>query len=187
MARCPFCFRETEARRACIECLAKKRWHIPVASALDYTGPVRTLVKNLKYGQMPYLAKTAASFLLLQLEQMGWESPDLIVPVPRRVWLQGSNHATVLAKELAKLLQTDVSSCVGRHLGDLSQARLVRMQRERVGAARFYLKKRASLREKSVLIVDDVATTGTTLRHTSEIVKEGCPKKIYALTLAQTL
>ncbi len=185
LSRCRFCFGETDGRHVCIECLAEKRWQIPVAAALDYTGPVHTFIRNLKHGQMPYLAKTAASFMFLQLEQMGWEPPDLLIPVPRRIWLQGANHATILAKALAQLLRVKVSSCVGRHLGDLSQSRLAQLQRESLGVARFYLKKRASLKGKTVLIIDDVATTGTMVRHTSEMIKEGFPKKIYALTLAR--
>jgi len=160
---------------------------VHIASALDYIGPVQTVVKKLKYGRMPYLAKTAAAFMLMQFEKMGWECPDMIVPVPRRLWFQGTNHAALLAKAFATHLKVDVHSYVGRRVGDLSQARLTQEQREHLSSSSFYLKKRATVVGKILLLIDDVASTGTTLRHTAEALKEGLPKKIYALTFARAI
>jgi len=160
---------------------------VRIASALDYVDPVQTVVKKIKYGRMPYLAKTAAAFMLMQFEQLGWESPDIIVPVPRRLWFQGTNHASLLAETMAKHLDVDVRSCVRRRIGDLSQARLTQEQREQLSSESFYLKKQAAVEDKTVLLIDDVMTTGTSLRHTAEALKEGFPKKMYALTFARAI
>ncbi len=154
---------------------------------MDYASPVCTVVKKMKYGGIPYLAKTAAAFMLLQFERLGWETPDFIVPVPRRLWLKGTNHAELLAKRLAWYMKREVRVFVGRRIGDLAQARLNRELRESVLESGFYLKKRAEVEGKTLLLIDDVMTTGTTLRLTAEALEEGFPKKIYALTFARAL
>lgn len=185
--RCSFCFSENDGRCPCPECIRKKRWQMKIASALDYLPPVQTVVKRMKYGRMPYLAKTAGAFMFMQFERLGWETPDFIVPVPRRLWFQGTNHAALLATAFARLVKGKVHSCVGRGIGDLSQARLNREQRESLHEGSFYLKRGARIEGKTLLLIDDVMTTGTTLRHTAEALKEGFPEKIYALTFARAM
>lgn len=180
--RCPYCFKENGGRAPCLECKEKKRWHVPVASALDFQGPVETLIKRLKFGSMPYLAKTAAAFMQVQYEHMGWEMPDLIVPVPHRLWFQGTNTATLLAKAFAKTLDLPVCEAVGRRAGDFSQT-----QRERLSELTFILKKQRAIEDKVILLIDDVLSTGTALFQTTRVLKEGLPKKIYALTLARSM
>ena len=129
-SRCPYCFAENDGRRPCSECVQKKRWHVHIASACDYLGAVTSLVKKLKYGRMPYLAKTGSAFMLTQLFRLDWKTPDLIIPVPRRHWFQGMNHAELLASALAKSLQVDCEPIIKRKAGDFSQARLSKEQRK---------------------------------------------------------
>ena len=188
LSRCPYCFAQNEGiRRPCIECMQKKRWQVKIASALDYLGAVRTLVKKLKYGSMPYLAKTGAAFMVAQFIRLEWPKPDLIIPVPRRHWFQGVNHAQLLAKCLANNLQTQCLPMIKRKAGDFSQARLSKTQREQLPSTSFHLKKGAIVEDKIILLVDDVVTTGTTLRHTAEALANSFPAKIFALTLARTI
>src|SRR5271156_2332914 len=78
-SRCPYCFEENMGNRPCPECVQKKRWHVKMASACDYLGAVSSLVKKLKYGQMPYLAKTGAAFMVAQFFRLKWPTPHLIV------------------------------------------------------------------------------------------------------------
>ncbi len=184
--RCVYCFVEHGTDYPCPECVRKRRWGVKIASALDYLGPVSSLVKQMKYGRMPYLAKTASAFMLAQFCRLGWPAPDLIIPVPRRHWFQGMNHAGLLAHHLAQGLQTTCLPLIKRRAGDLSQARLSKGQRESLPAASFYLKRGCALDEKVILLVDDVVTTGTTLRRCAETVSEGFPAQIYALSLART-
>lgn len=187
MSRCPYCFRENDGKRPCPECIRKKRWGLKMGAALDYVGPVMTLVKKLKYGKIPYLAKTASAFMTAQFFQLEWPIPDVIIPVPRRHWFLGVNHAALLAKKLANSLSTTSVELIKRRVGDLSQARLSKEQREALAVTSFYLKKETYLNEKSVLIVDDVITTGTTMHRCIEVISGAFPKKIYALSLARSI
>ena len=189
--RCIYCFNETAGRSPCADCIRKKCWGLKIASALDYLGAVSTLVKQLKEGRMPYLAKTASAFMLAQLNHLvtsrGWPLPDLIVPVPSRNGFQGMNHAYLIANQLARSLFIPSLPLVKRRLGDLSQARLSKAQRETLPADSFYLKKPRALDDKIILLIDDVVTTGTTLRRTADALRASFPAHIYALTLARTV
>ena len=116
-SRCPYCFAENDGRRPCPECVQKKRWQLKMASALDYLGAVSSLVKQLKYGRMPYLAQTGGQFLVAQFFRLKWPLPDMIVPVPRRHWFQGVNHALLLSQCLARSLGIPCRPLVKRKSG----------------------------------------------------------------------
>lgn len=184
--RCIYCFNETEGRSPCAECIRKKSWGLNIASALDYLGAVATLVKQLKHGRMPYLAKTASAFMLTQLTHLNWPTPDIVVPVPGRHLFQGTNHAHLIAEHLAERLSIPCHSLVKRRLGDLSQARLSKAHREALPIHSFFLKKPCSLDGQTILLVDDVVTTGTTLQRTAHALQPAFPAHVYALTLART-
>lgn len=185
--RCLYCFSENVGKRACPECLEKKRWHVKMGAALDYLGPVASLVKKIKYGNLSYLAKTGAAFMAAQFYRLDWPLPDLILPIPRRHWFQGMNHASLLAMGLSRHLKVPCKPCIKRKVGDLSQARLTKAQRELLPASNFYLKNENILEDKILLLIDDVITTGTTIRHCTETLSGAFPKKIYALSLARTI
>ena len=154
--------------------------NVPVAAALEYIGPTQTFVNKLNTGQSPYLAKTAAAFMTTQLCQLGWEF-DGIVPVARsrvRVLLRGIDHTREMAQELSKNLSCPVFPVLRRRGGEFPQGRLNPQQRERLTRASFSLGG-----PKKILLIDDVLTTGATLRAAAETLFEAYPAKIYALTL----
>jgi competence protein ComFC len=186
-SRCPYCFAENDGRRPCQECVQKRRWQLKMASALDYLGAVSSLIKALKYGRMPYLAETGGHFLVMQFYRLGWPLPDLIIPVPRRNWFHGINHAHLLAQCIAKNLNVPCKPYIKRRAGDLSQARLTKEQREELSSSSFYLKNKAPVEDKTILLIDDVITTGTTLRRCAEAFAESYPAGLYALSLARSI
>lgn len=157
-----------------------------LAAAMEYQGPIATLVQNFKYNNKPYLAKDAAALLVLQYVKLDWPLPDVIIPMPQslaRSFSRGYNPALLLAQETAKLLGCSVENPLKRLSGDLPQAVLNRKQREKLERSTFRLKKQIDINEKVVLLIDDVRTTGTTLRHCGTLLKEGFPRALYGMTL----
>ena len=186
--RCPFCFSSdyTKGYPCCSTCYHKKPFLNRIASSFDYFGPASTLVRQMKYGQKPYLAKGAGAFLAAQFLQLGWPQPDCIVPVPIPFtrWIErGYNQSQLLAKTLSQILSCPMQDILTRGSGVPSQAGLNLEQRQLLQANVFQLKKKHMLHDKCVLIVDDVLTTGSTLKRCAEAISEDCPKSIYGLTL----
>lgn len=183
--RCKGCFQECN-QRLCKDCLAQERVFDRTASVFDYLGPGPSLVKRMKYGNQPWLASSIAAWMVYyHTEVLRWPLPDLIVPVPmawNKKFVRGFNHSQLIAVKLGEFLQVPVTDVLKRHSGDYSQAGLKKEQRQNLSNQSFFVKKPESLYDKRLLLIDDVMTTGTTLRCCGETLLEGCPESIDALT-----
>jgi len=76
---------------------------------------------------------------------------------------------------------------LARKCGDFSQAALSSEQRRGLTGQKIYLKKKGEVQDKVVLLIDDVMTTGTTMRRCGEVLSDGCPTKIYGLTFCRAI
>ncbi len=189
--RCRVCFNPLSSQEwRCQTCLQYPSAFDRMGAAFDYAGPAASLVKRLKYGQQPYLAKGMAAFLVAQWDRLRWPLPDVLVPVPISWthWLErGYNQSALLAEEMGKLLERPVWHVLKRRSGDYSQAALTLEQRQLLGHQRFTLKKKYDLQDKTVFMIDDVMTTGSTLQRCAEVLSVGGPKALYAMTFCRTL
>jgi ComF family protein len=143
----------------------------------------------MKYGGQPYLAKGAAAYLVLQLDALEWPLPDVIVPVPIsffRRFDRGYNQSLLLAQALGALIDRPIADVLHRTSSRFSQASLSRKLRMDLSAESFTLSKKGKIEDQIVLVIDDVATTGSTLRCCAETLQARHPAKIYGLTLCYT-
>lgn len=193
--RCATCFSELNhiiphKRMLCLRCRLEKPLFQRVGAAFDYMGPAAALVKRLKYGNAPYLAKPLAAFLAMQYVHLGWRQPDYIIPVPMptlRQWMRGYNQSACIAKELSNLLKVPLLHALGRKNGELRQAQLSMEERHALTPSHFFLKIDPHLIEdKRLLIIDDVWTTGSTMRCCAETLAIAYPASLYALTVCHT-
>jgi len=190
LERCERCFKEKESSAilVCSECRPKFHELSKVASACEYLGPAATMVRLMKYGNRPELASIAAAYMAVQWAALEWPKPDYIVPVPCS-WLKrfdrGYNQAEWIAKELGKLLDVPVAKDLRRRVGDLSQAGLNREQRLAQKLSSFFVKNEAKFEDKTILLVDDVMTTGRTLTVCAEALQMTFPKEIYGFTFCR--
>jgi ComF family protein len=124
--------------------------------------------------------------MAMQFIDLGWPIPDLIVPVPISWthWLgRGYNQSLLLAEVISSILGSPVKDIIKRQSGDYSQAGLSRSSRLKLSKGNFSLKPNADVADRVVLLIDDVMTTGSTLRRCAEQLLIQCPREIYALTL----
>ena len=189
--RCPACFRaDYQEGMHCIHCTSFPSLYYRTGAAFDYAGPAASLIRKLKYANQPYLAAGAGAFLMAQFHQLDWPLPDAIIPVPMSFthWLQrGYNQSELLAKELAAFLKVPVWNTLERKSGDHSQAGLSLSQRRALEGKHFQLKPSYSLQDKTLLVIDDVLTTGSTLNKCAETLMGGFPASLYALTFCRAL
>lgn len=188
--RCPHCFSaEYDAQeKRCPECHLRNPVLNGIAAAFDYAGPAASMVRSLKYGNMPYLAAGAGAYLAAQFLSLEWPMPDCIVPVPmptNRELDRGFNQGMLLAKSLSEILNRPVVDALKRASGDYSQAGLSRAQRLEFAGTSITVKDGVNLADKCILFVDDVMTTGTTLRTCAGALQEQAPASIYAITVCR--
>jgi len=190
--RCPHCFSPNfyHSKQECPDCYKQKPVLNRMAAAFDYLGPAATLVKRMKYSNKSYLSEGLTGYLAAQFLNLNWPMPDLIVPVPIAFthWIQrGYNQSQLLAKGLATLLDCPIQEALTRRSGDYSQAGLTRKQRMELNGQMIVLKKDQNLQDKCILLIDDVTTTGSTLRKCAEVLMEDCPSSIYGLTVCRSI
>ncbi|HRD55856.1 MAG TPA: ComF family protein [Parachlamydiaceae bacterium] len=188
---CPRCFYGSPSKKAhaCKNCATKSLATVSIAAALEYMGPASSLIKQLKYGDKPYLAKGLAAFMAAQFVSLDWPAPDFIIPVPQafsRFLTRGYNQAELLGETLSNLLNCPLKLALKRKSGSFSQAALNKEERLQMEEQTIYLKKNQHLEDKVILLVDDVLTTGTTLQKCAESLMEEAPSAIYALAACYT-
>ena len=184
----PFEFDRGEGM-VCAACMADPPPHDGVRAAVAYGEVARHVALKLKYGgRMAYAATMAEAMARLMPGDAG-----LLVPVPLhrwRIWGRGFNQAALIATALSKasgvpadahLLRRVKATPVLRGLGHRGRAKAV--------ARAFALAPdaRESLAGKTVVLVDDVHTSGATGQACARVLKRGGAARVILLCWARVL
>jgi competence protein ComFC len=152
----------------------------------SYEGPLRNLIHLFKYGKIESLALPLSGFVVraIPLDQ----TFDMVISMPmhwRKEWERGFNQAQLLAEPIAKRYGLNLSTNLARRRYTKSQAGLTETERRHNLKDSFCVRKAEQLRGKRVLLVDDVFTTGATLRTAAAVLKAAGAVHVTAVTLAR--
>ncbi|MDP8079490.1 phosphoribosyltransferase family protein [Phocoenobacter skyensis] len=175
----------------CGNCLQDEpKWH-KFVQICWYKSPLTHWIADFKFHQCYYLDQPLARLLLLAITKARREHfltlPEVIIPVPlywQRHWKRGYNQAELLTEPLSKWLNIPMDTdCLTRVRSTIPQRELSAQER------RTNLKKAFCYQPikpyKSVAIVDDVVTTGSTINAICvELLKQGV-KEIQVWTLCR--
>lgn len=144
-----------------------------------------------KYKKYPVLGRELALFAHRSLgksEEL-WKGTEVVVPVPlhpKKKRKRGFNQAEIIARELTRIKGiTFVKDALAKVKVTPPQTSLLAEERRQNIKGTFGLKRKEKIEGRSVLLVDDVYTTGSTVRECSAVLKAGGAKDVKALTLAQ--
>ena len=171
----------------CTDCAEKHRSFDRGRSAFLYDDRMRrSMVRYKYYGNREYGRYFAVEmYRNLRDEVIRW-SPDLIVPIPltrAKLRMRGFNQAADLARMTGRLLNIPVSTEVLCKLHDTrSQKKLDAGERRRNLKGAFTVLQ--PLYGLTVLVIDDVYTTGSTMDAAAECLKEAGAQAVYFATLA---
>ncbi|MEW6008995.1 MAG: ComF family protein [Candidatus Omnitrophota bacterium] len=161
-------------------------------SACIYDEPLKTLIHLFKYNSKFKLKKLFVSLLLQFIADyhLNTEVFDYLLPVPMhpsRLREREINHSQILADELSLYLKIPViADNLIRRRQDRLQTELKFNERICNVKGAFELKDKEVFRNKNILIIDDVFTTGSTVSEISSLLKENSSPKVNVLTLART-
>ena len=184
---CDKCGREIyDDGKYCFDCKEGGFDFDKVYSCLNYEGAVSKLVYNLKYGGGKYLVKYMARIIADKIvsEKISF---DILTFVPLneiREKERGFNQSKLLADEIAKILNIKTSSIITRTRNTPFQARLSREERLLNLKDAFSVVDKKVLKDKTILIIDDIFTTGTTINECSKILKKSGCKRVVCVTFA---
>jgi len=170
----------------CSDCRQKLFSFTKASGLLPYTGPVKKTMALFKYKNKRYVWDELYDLLAEHcLEKLGGEF-DLIVPVPlnsRKLRERGYNQAEILANNLARRLKLPVGKDLLIKTKDTaSQVKLGYKQRRKNLQGSFAVK--GSLTGRTILLVDDVFTTGATAQECTGTLLRAGVDKVYVLTMA---
>jgi ComF family protein len=116
---------------------------------------------------------------------------EILIPVPlhpRRLRERGYNQSALLAKELGKLASIPIiENALMRQKYALPQARTLSVEERRVNMAGAFTYRGKTIRDRQVLLIDDVATSAATLDACAVALKQGGAKSVWGLVLAREL
>ncbi len=155
-----------------------------------YQEPVSRVLVRLKFdGDLSGLSTIAALARAAQAERLPPE-PDLILPVPlhrSRLRWRGFNQAVLLAKTCFPCWKDKIRvDLLQRHKKTAPQLGLSGAERRSNLAGAFRVRRPEAVSRRRVLLVDDVFTTGSTLRECAEVLRAAGAAEIAAFTVART-
>ena len=184
---CAHCGRRVKAStNYCLSCKNKQTDIDLARSVFDYSDAVRLMIHKLKYKGKRYLARIFAPYLA-NVYWKNYFNSDLIVYVPmfrKDQRKRGYNQSKLLAKELSKLINVPVFDGLTKTKRTSKQVGLKRKERKVNLKGAFKLTSKKEIIDKSILIVDDVMTTGATVERIAELLKKKGAKIVKALTVA---
>jgi ComF family protein len=184
---CPLCGIPTPSPRRCLSC-QRMPLRIDGIRAVGYLeGPLRTAIHRFKYSGVRGLAVPLGRLALESL--LRYDLPvDTVVPVPlhgNRVRERGYNQASLLARQIGEAGGLSVvDDVLVRVRSTIPQVGLS-AQRRRENVRDAFLCTSDLLQERSVLLVDDVCTTGATLEACSVALREAGVGVVWGFVLAR--
>ncbi|MFC1887475.1 ComF family protein [Candidatus Cloacimonadota bacterium] len=185
---CPVCGNKLEDNN-CNFC-SSNTWYFDMTFSLfAFNKVVQNLIHDLKYNDMVRVADLFYTYYKKYIEKNElFNSVDFVTPVPIhrvRRRSRGYNQAELLSGRIAEILDvTHLPELLKRKRYTATQTKLNREDRNKNVASAFYLNQKTDLTDKTILLVDDVFTTGSTVNSISKLLKENSCGKIFILTLS---
>ncbi|WP_032113052.1 ComF family protein [Candidatus Paracaedibacter symbiosus] len=190
--RCGHPFVVEQSHLICGDCLHQPPLFAAGRAAFRYDSLIRDLILKLKHGDATYLAKPLGLWLARSGKDLLLKS-DVIIPVPLHRWRlfkRRYNQATLLGRELSRHSGVPLlTNILQRRKNTESQHGKSRKARAANVKSVFKIDSKdiALLKKKSILLVDDVWTTGATLEACIKSLKRAGAKDVYVLTLARVV
>ncbi len=191
--RCPYCFRKLFHYRItpCKRCSKKIIYYSNLISITAYQEPMPTLIHSFKYHNLDYLKNLFSQLMISHLTKIGFNGSnyDGIVPVPlhkHQLKARGYNQSLLLAKLLSNYFKIPLSDdIISVTEFRPSQTKFKRQKRQKNVEGIFRIAK--ELKNRNIILIDDVFTTGATINSCSQVLKENGAKIITVITLSKTI
>ncbi|WP_425058511.1 hypothetical protein SCACP_31670 [Sporomusa carbonis] len=198
--RCPACRQWAGSRgwcQACIARIAKARqvapavhnlaWLDECLAAAEYTGAVRNLIRDMKFRRQTRHAGRLGSLLDVALARGRYRDIQAVVPVPlnrERFKERGFNQTAVIFKPWAARQGFVWLEALERTRPTLPQWELSLNERRKNIKGAFAVTRPELVQGKSILLVDDIFTSGITMDECARALKQAGAVTVKGLALA---
>jgi ComF family protein len=189
---CFYCGKISVGAKTCPNCKKREKTQLlAIIPAVRYDiGPVKEIIHQLKYCGVSELAEILGEIIYQKIKDLDFGKDILLVPVPLNIKkknIRGYNQAELLAKYLSNRLGAQFADVLVRNRNTASQTTLHRRERLLNLENAFTYIDANSIKDKTVLLIDDVATTGATLSECARVLIDAGAKKIIGLVAARNI
>ncbi|NSM56864.1 ComF family protein [Wolbachia endosymbiont of Atemnus politus] len=174
----------------CGKCIANPPTFKVLRSVFAYDQHSKNMIINFKFFDNLNYVKTYVKWMYQPNKDI-FQNADAIIPIPlhkMRLFKRKYNQAALLAKELSKLSNLSYTPFVIKRLRHTTpQAGLSLKQREKNLKKAFKISNKEIIKNKIVILVDDVVTTGATVRSCSQEILNSGAREVRVLSLARTV
>ena len=179
---------EATEQPTCGACLARPPRIDRTRAAVAYDDLSRGLAIRLKYGRKIAIARTMARYMA---PLIGNEGERILVPVPlhrSRLWGRGFNQSALVAQALSRRLgiRSDPMT-LERTRRTPPLKGMSPIQRRKTVSGAFRVRKGEAVRGKTVILVDDVLTTGSTAEACAKALKRAGAERIELVSWARVV
>jgi competence protein ComFC len=150
----------------------------------QYEGIIKKMITALKYKNIKGIGQTLARMAYYSTDFPQVEAMTAVPLHPKRYRQRGFNQAAEIASELSQINQTPFVELLKRTKHAMAQAKIDDKNKRLTHLKNTFALNKKNINLESVLIVDDVTTTGTTLNECALVLKQAGVKKIYGLVIA---
>jgi ComF family protein len=172
----------------CAACLARPPRIARSRAAVAYDELTRGLAIRLKYGRKVALARTMARYMA---PLVAAAEDAVLVPVPlhrTRLWRRGFNQSALVARELSRRLGIRADPMLLRRVRRTPPLKgMSPLQRRRTVAGAFRVRNREAVAGKTVILVDDVLTTGSTAEACARTLRRAGAARVELISWARVV
>jgi ComF family protein len=194
---CPRCALPTgpyaDLRGGCGDCRGRPLGFEAAVALGSYEGALRDLCLRMKRDRdawlAPWLCDLWAEARGEAVDRLGLPPDAWIVPVPlhwRRHWERGYNQAEALARGLSRRLGRPVRRPLRRVVHSRKLAMMSATDRAQALREAFRARKGRALRGRTILLVDDVLTTGATCGAAARALRKAGAGRVIVAVMART-
>jgi ComF family protein len=186
---CEICGRPQAHTTVCSDCQKNPPAFDHVRSYARYENPFRKGIIRLKYHGNAALGEVFSLYLIERLLSLQWKF-DMVLPVPlsaARRKKRGYNQTAFLAYPLSQYFRLPYHPyALQRTRNTRSQVGLTGEER-RTNLKEAFVAHPSLVQQKTILLIDDVFTTGSTLTACAQALKVAKVQKVYGMTLGRPL
>lgn len=190
---CRGCLRSLPAERAgepiCLGCRREPPPFDRAVALWRYRPPLDAVLRAFKFGGLDYLGEALARAAAQRPAVQRHSEVDLVLPVPMpwpRRLARGYNQAERIARPLARELGIPFAQPLARRGWHRPQSGLDRGERRDLPASSFRVADPAAVEGASLLLIDDIFTTGSTARAAATALRAAGARRIEVLVAAWT-
>ena len=185
---CPKCGKISDRGTWCPSCKGDSQLTGIIIAAEYQKGPTKEMIHYLKYNSVTELAPLLADLMIDQLidEDLPKDIIITVVPLHRKKKLErGYNQSELIGKIVAEKLGIEYQNLLIRKKYTESQVKLKGAQRRKNLDNVFELTKSIDVSGRSIILVDDVSTTGTTLEECARILRVANARRVWGLVVSK--